>query len=83
MQSQSNQPTSEIYTTQTTNNLEANLKAEARIYAKEQMHKYVGICLGALLVFIATFPIAYYRVSQSGKYNGGAFNTQKWEDSQR
>ncbi|MGK7872331.1 MAG: hypothetical protein AB4426_03130 [Xenococcaceae cyanobacterium] len=48
-----------------------------------QMHKYILVCVGAWLLFIATFPIAYLRVSQSGKYTGTPFKSLTWDDSQK
>ncbi len=47
------------------------------------LHKYVMGLILVLIIFIATFPLAYMRVSVSGKYNGGAFNTLDWQESQR
>ncbi|NEQ36863.1 MAG: hypothetical protein F6K40_11465 [Okeania sp. SIO3I5] len=50
---------------------------------KQKLHKYVSICVGLLLLMLATFPIAYLRVSSSGKYNGGAFNSLTLEENER
>ena len=62
--------TREIYTTKTCSQ-------------KQELHKYVSICLGCLLLALATFPLAYWRVSRSGKYNAGAFNSLSSEQSQK
>lgn len=50
---------------------------------RQKLHKYVSICVGLLLLMLATFPIAYLRVSGSGKYNGGAFNSLTLEENER
>lgn len=50
---------------------------------KQELHKYVSICVGCLLLALATFPLAYWRVSRSGKYNSGAFNSLSSEQSQK
>ncbi len=53
------------------------------ITSKQKLHKYVSICVGCLLMFIATFPLAYWRVMQSKKYDAGAFNSLTPEQSQK
>lgn len=50
---------------------------------KQELHKYVSICVGCLILALATFPLAYWRVSHSGKYNAGAFNSLSSEQSQK
>ena len=52
-------------------------------FTKQAMYKYVWICAGVFFLFMATFPMAYLRVSQSEKYNGSPFKSLDWEDSQR
>ena len=47
------------------------------------LHKYVLICVGSLFLFIASFPIAYWRVSQSDKYDGLPFKSLELEDHQK
>lgn len=50
---------------------------------RQQLHKYVSICVGCLLLVLATFPLACWRVSQSGKYNAGFFNSWTPEQNQK
>lgn len=47
------------------------------------LHKYVLICVGCFLMIIATFPLAYYRVSMSEKYGGEPFKSFSEEDAQK
>ena len=58
-------------------------ESDRRWFQKQAMHKYVWVCVGVFFLFLATFPTAYWRVSQSEKYNGGPFKSLDWEDSQR
>lgn len=51
--------------------------------AIRHMHKYVLAMVSIFVLFIATFPLAYIRVSSSNKYGGDAFKSLKWEESQR
>ena len=53
------------------------------IVPRQKLHKYVAICMGCFLLALATFPLAYWRVSRSGKYNAGAFNSLTPEQSQK
>lgn len=48
-----------------------------------QLHKYVLICVGVWLLFVATFPLAYLRVSRNEKYAGTPFKSLTWEESQK
>ena len=50
---------------------------------KRQMHRYIWVCVGVFISFLATFPLAYWRVSNSDKYDGLPFNSFNWEDSQK
>ncbi|MGK7884021.1 MAG: hypothetical protein AB4057_05260 [Crocosphaera sp.] len=53
------------------------------IQPKHKHDKYVFICMGAFMLIVATFPMAVWRVSQSNKYNAGAFNSWTLEESQK
>ena len=53
------------------------------IQPKYKQHKYVVICMGFFMLIVATFPLAVWRVSQSNKYNAGAFNSWSLEESQK
>lgn len=53
------------------------------IQPKHKQHKYVFICMGAFMLMVASFPMAVWRVSQSNKYNYGAFNSWSLEESQK
>ncbi|MDJ0580752.1 hypothetical protein [Crocosphaera sp.] len=53
------------------------------IQPKYKHHKYVFICMGAFMLIVASFPMAVWRVSQSNKYNSGAFNSWTLEESQK
>ena len=53
------------------------------IVPRRKLHKYVAICIGCFLLALATFPLAYWRVSRSGKYNAGALNSLSPEQSQK
>ncbi|NEO84028.1 MAG: hypothetical protein F6J87_07195 [Spirulina sp. SIO3F2] len=63
-------------TTQTTPNTHP-------VSPKQHLYKYVAIYIGLGLLALATFPIAYWRVSQSSKYDAGPFNTLTPEQSQK
>jgi|GEM_PF-4616983 len=56
---------------------------ERKTKEKQKMHLYVLTCVGVLLAFAATFPVAYWRVSQSNKYNGTPFKSLSLEESQK
>ena len=49
----------------------------------KKMHHYVLIFFGIWVLFIATFPIAFLRVSSHEKYNGGPFKSLDWKTPQR
>lgn len=51
--------------------------------AKRKLHFYVFLCVGVFLACVATFPLAYLRVSNSEQYNEGPFKSLTWEESQR
>ncbi|HAC64620.1 MAG TPA: hypothetical protein DCF68_14070 [Cyanothece sp. UBA12306] len=53
------------------------------VTSRGKLDKYVGICLWLFFLIVGTFPLAYLRVSQSGKYNAGAFNSFGFEESQK
>lgn len=50
---------------------------------KKSLHRYVLICVGCLLFIVGSFPLAYWRVSQSDKYDGLPFKSLNLEDHQR
>ncbi len=56
---------------------------EYPISSRQKLYKYVSICIGFMFLFLITFPIAVWRVSRSGKYNAGAFNSLTIEQSQK
>lgn len=47
------------------------------------LHRYVVIVVGLLGVMLATFPLAYMRVSNSSKYTDGPFNSLELDQSQK
>jgi hypothetical protein len=47
------------------------------------LHKYVVALVLILIMFMATFPLAYLRVSLSDRYQGKPFKTLDWQDAQR
>lgn len=49
---------------------------------KQQLHRYIWICVGLFALFLASFPIAYLRVSNSGEYDSGPLNSFTKEQSQ-
>jgi len=51
------------------------------VQQRRELHKYVLICVGLLFSTITTFPIAYFRVSNSGRYNAGPFNSWSLEET--
>ena len=55
----------------------------AKTMSTRPMHKYVVGLVAIWLLFIASFPLAYLRVSKSGKYGGNAFKSLTWAESQR
>lgn len=58
-------------------------KVNPASYPRQKLHKYVLICLVSLIAIIASFPLAYLRVSFSEKYNAGPFNSLTPEQSQK
>lgn len=58
-------------------------RRDRSIQKKQQLHKYVWICMGCLFLMLGTFPLAYWRVSRSGKFDAGAFNSLTREQSQK
>ena len=58
-------------------------QSEVKRQSARQMHKYVLIFVGIWILFVATFPIAYLRVSRSAKYEGGPFKSLDWDNPQR
>ena len=76
MQSENHQPISPVVSNDS--HLPNYHHSDRRIYEKRKMHKYVVICLGVFFIFVATFPLAYLRVSRSEKYHGGPFKTQSY-----
>lgn len=59
----------------------ANLKQDS---PNPNLYKYVWICLGCLFLIVASFPIAYWRVSQEQKdYQGSPFRSLNWDDVQK
>ena len=48
-----------------------------------KLHKYVLICIGAWLLCVLSFPLAYSRVSNSGKYFDLPLKSLGWEDHQK
>lgn len=50
---------------------------------KRQLHFYVFLCVGVFLACVATFPLAYLRVSNSEPYQGSPFKSLTWEESQK
>ena len=53
------------------------------LYTKQQLHKYVWICVGCLLLFLVSFPVACLRVSNSGKFDSGPFNSLTKDQPQK
>jgi len=47
------------------------------------LSKYVWICLGCLFLAVASFPIAYWRVSQNENYEKNPFHSLDWDDVQK
>ncbi|MDJ1185523.1 hypothetical protein [Roseofilum casamattae] len=58
-------------------------KERQSLSERQKMHKYVLVCAGVFVLFVASFPLAYWRVSRSGKFNAGPFNTLTPEQSQK
>ena len=46
-------------------------------------HQLVFVCVGAWLLFVITGASAYWRVSQSGKYDDLPVKTLGWEEGQK
>ena len=69
--------------TQQTNFTAMVSESDRHILHKQTMHKYVWICVSVWLLCVATFPLAYLRVSESEKYNGGPFKSLRWDESQK
>ena len=67
----------------TTDAASAQKPIEAKKPPVKHMHHYVLIFFGLWVLFIATFPIAYLRVSRNDKYNGGPFKSLDWKTPQR
>lgn len=47
------------------------------------LNNYVLAVFGVWILFVASFPIAYMRVSRSEKYEGQPFKSLSWEEGQR
>ena len=47
------------------------------------LHKYVLICVGCLLLFVGSFPIAYWRVSKAEKFQGLPLKSLDWKAPQK
>ncbi|MBP0030540.1 hypothetical protein PN466_08230 [Roseofilum reptotaenium CS-1145] len=60
-----------------------NKPVPSRVEQRQKLHKYVFICVGVLGLFLATFPLAYWRVAQSDQFNSGPFNSLTPEQSQK
>lgn len=69
--------------TQQTNFTAMVSEGDRHTFQKQAMHKYVWICVSVWLLCVATFPLAYLRVSESEKYNGGPFKSLRWDESQK
>ena len=55
-----------------------NQKVEAKA-----LHKYVLICVGCLFLFLSSFPVAYWRVSNHKKFQGFPFKSLEWNAPQK
>ncbi|MEM9245174.1 MAG: hypothetical protein AAGA67_05480 [Cyanobacteria bacterium P01_F01_bin.153] len=59
------------------------LLGTSRVAQRHQMQKYVLISVGCCLLFFASFPLAYWRVSQSDRYGVGPLNSASPDQSSR
>ena len=50
---------------------------------KRGLYKYVWGLVGIWLLFLATFPVACFRVAQSEKFEGKALKSMDWEENQK
>lgn len=47
------------------------------------LHKYVWGLVGISLLFFATFPLAYWRVARSEKFDNRPVNSLTWQQNQK
>ncbi|MEM9772348.1 MAG: hypothetical protein AAF889_12265 [Cyanobacteria bacterium P01_D01_bin.73] len=59
------------------------LVGASRVAQRQQMQRYVLISVGCCLLFFASFPLAYWRVSQSDRYGVGPLNSASPDQSSR
>ncbi|WP_019505098.1 hypothetical protein [Pleurocapsa sp. PCC 7319] len=50
---------------------------------KRGLYKYVWGLVGIWLLFLATFPVACFRVAQSEKFEGQPLKSMTWEENQK
>lgn len=55
----------------------------AKTSHKRGLYKYVWGLVGIWLVFLATFPVACFRVAQSEKFEGKPLKSMDWEENQK
>ncbi|MBE9045867.1 hypothetical protein IQ255_15885 [Pleurocapsales cyanobacterium LEGE 10410] len=65
--------------TQQLNNL-SNTKPPA---TPLQLHKYVWLLLGVFGLFVASFPVAYFRVAQSQEFQDLPLKSIDWAENQK